>query len=91
MKKTVLLTGASGAVGLETLKELIQHKEQYAIRVLDVRNKRTEQALRPFGKDAEICWADLTDRAAVQACVTEVDQVIHLAAIIPPLADRHRA
>jgi nucleoside-diphosphate-sugar epimerase len=91
MKKIVLLTGAAGAVGLETLKELIRRKDQYTIRVVEVRNKRTERVLRPFYKDAEICWVDLTESAAVEACVKDVDRVIHLAAIIPPLADRQPA
>ncbi len=88
MKTIVLLTGAAGAVGLETLKELIRHKDQYHIRVIEVRNPRTEKALRPYRKEVEICWVDLTDRAAVKACVTDVEKVIHLAAIIPPRADR---
>ncbi|CAG0934909.1 3 beta-hydroxysteroid dehydrogenase/Delta 5--_4-isomerase [Thermoflexales bacterium] len=91
MKKIVLLTGAAGAVGLETLEELIRRKDQYTVRVIEVRNRRTERTLRPFRQEAEICWVDLTDRGAVEACVQDVDRVIHLAAIIPPLADRQPA
>jgi nucleoside-diphosphate-sugar epimerase len=87
MKKTVLLTGAAGAVGYEALKELV-HRECYAIRVFEVRNKRTEKALRPFQAEVDICWGDLADRASFETCVNDVDAVIHLAAIIPPLADR---
>jgi nucleoside-diphosphate-sugar epimerase len=87
MKKTILLTGAAGAVGYETLKELV-HRERYAIRVLEVRNKRTEKALRPFHAAVDLCWGDLTDQASFETCVNDIDAVIHLAAIIPPLADR---
>jgi nucleoside-diphosphate-sugar epimerase len=91
MKKTVLLTGAAGAVGTEALRELVRRKDRYAIRVLEVRNPRTEEVLRPVQGDAEIQWIDLTDRAALASCVQKVDGVIHLAAIIPPLADHQPA
>ena len=87
MKKTILLTGAAGAIGLETLRELARHHDQYTIRVLEVRNKRAEKILHPFNSAVEICWGDLTDRASFEACVAGVEAVIHLAAIIPPLAD----
>jgi nucleoside-diphosphate-sugar epimerase len=91
MKKTILLTGAAGAIGLETLRELVRRKDQYTIRALEVRNKRTEKILRPFQDEVEICWGDLTDRFSFEARLIEVDAVIHLAAIIPPLADQQPA
>jgi hypothetical protein len=89
--KTILLTGAAGAVGAEALRELVRRRDRYAIRVWEVRNPRTEKALRPFRDDVEVQWVDLTDRPALAACVHQVDSVIHLAAIIPPLADRQPA
>jgi nucleoside-diphosphate-sugar epimerase len=89
--KTILLTGAAGAVGVEALRELVRRRDRYAIRVWEVRNPRTEKALRPFRDAVEIQWVDLTDRPALAACVDQVDSVIHLAAIIPPLADRQPA
>jgi nucleoside-diphosphate-sugar epimerase len=89
--KTILLTGAAGAVGQEALRELVCHKDRYAIRVVEVRNPRTEKTLRPFRDAVEIRWVDLTDRAEVDSCVQNIDAVIHLAAIIPPLADHQPA
>jgi nucleoside-diphosphate-sugar epimerase len=91
MKKTILLTGAAGAIGLETLRELVLRKNQYTIRALEIRNKRTEKILQPFNGEVEICWGDLTDRASFEAQVIDVEAVIHLAAIIPPLADHQPA
>jgi nucleoside-diphosphate-sugar epimerase len=85
--KNVLLTGAAGAVGQEALRELARRKDQYMVRVVEVRTPRTEQALQPFRADADIRWVDLTDRAAVDSCVQGIDAVVHLAAVIPPLAD----
>jgi nucleoside-diphosphate-sugar epimerase len=89
--KNILLTGAAGAVGQEALQELVRRKDRYTVRVVEVRNPRTEKALRPFRDDADIRWVDLTDRAAVDSCAPDIDAVIHLAAIIPPLADQRPA
>jgi nucleoside-diphosphate-sugar epimerase len=89
--KTILLTGAAGSVGLEALRELVRRKDRYAIRVLEVRSPRTEKTLRPFRREVEIQWADLASEASLAVCVRNVDSVIHLAAIIPPLADRQPA
>ena len=89
--KLILLTGAAGAVGQEALRELARRKDRYALRVVEVRNPRTEKVLRPFCNDADIRWVDLTDRAALEACAQGVDGVIHLAAIIPPRADHQPA
>jgi nucleoside-diphosphate-sugar epimerase len=73
------------------LRELVRRRDQYAVRVLEVRNKRTEKNLQPFNGAVEIYWGDLTDRASVEACARDADAVIHLAAIIPPLADHQPA
>ncbi len=88
MKQTILLTGASGAIGRETLRELVKRKDRYTIRALDLRHDRSEKVLTPFAGDAELCWGDLTEPASFEAYTEDVDVVIHLAAIIPPLADR---
>ena len=82
-----MLTGASGAVGEETLKELVSRRDRYHIVAFDLKNKNTERILRPFAKHIEIVWGDITNRATVDALVKGVDFVIHLAAVIPPLAD----
>ena len=89
--KTVLLTGAAGSVGLRTLCELVRRTDRYTLRALEVRTPRTEKILRPFRHEVEIHWVDLANRASLETCVRNVDGVIHLAAIIPPLADRQPA
>jgi nucleoside-diphosphate-sugar epimerase len=88
MKKVILLTGAAGTVGRETLRELAQRVDRYDIRVLELRTPQTEKVLHPYCDGADIRWVDLTDQLAVDANVCGVDAAIHLAAIIPPLADR---
>ncbi len=47
--------------------------------------------LRPHRERLDILWGDLRDPATVERAVDGVDVVIHLAALIPPAADRHPA
>lgn len=86
MKKRILLTGASGTVGLETLKHLVQNPN-YVITVFDVKTPKSVKKLTPFFKRVEIVYGDIASISAVENISRNKDVVIHLAAIIPPLAD----
>jgi nucleoside-diphosphate-sugar epimerase len=82
----VLLTGAFGNVGLSTLKELI--KRNHDIRVFDIRTKRNKRYANKYKKDIEVVWGDLRNNSSVERAISDRDIVIHVAAIIPPLADK---
>ncbi len=84
-KKNILLTGASGTVGYQVLTQLYEKKEQYSITVFD---KKTKTALKKFKKfkDIQIIYGDITDEKSLKPACVNADAVIHLAAIIPPLA-----
>jgi nucleoside-diphosphate-sugar epimerase len=87
MRKTILLTGATGSVGIETLRELIRQREGYQIRVLCLDAPQERKILGPYLNQIQTIWGDLRDPAAVERAVLGVDVVLHVAAIIPPLAD----
>ena len=76
----ILLTGAFGNVGLSTLKELLNN--DYNVRVFEVYNKKNRRIAKKFKNQVEIIWGDLRNKDDVNSGV-----IIHLAAIIPPLAD----
>ena len=84
----ILLTGAFGNVGTSTLKELIK-KEKHSIRCFDIPTKVNKKKAKNFNKckEVEIFWGDLTNQNDVMKAVEGVDFVIHLGAIIPPLAN----
>ena len=86
LKLKVLLTGAFGNVGLSTLKELL--RRNYDVRIFDIKNKRNRRLAHKFKNQAEIFWGDLRNPKDVELAVTGCDVIIHVAAIIPPLADR---
>lgn len=86
VKLKVLLTGAFGNVGLSTLKELL--KRNYDVRIFDIKNKRNQHLAYKFKNQIEINWGDLRNPKDVELAVSGCDVIIHVAAIIPPLADK---
>lgn len=82
----VLVTGAFGLVGGQTVKELLTGGVRVtATDLATPANRKAADALRGDTRLA-VDWVDLTDPAAVAAMIAEVapDTVIHLAAVIPP-------
>jgi len=84
----VLLTGASGAVGTHTIREILERGVVDELRLFDLRTKRSRAALSPWRDRVEVCWGDLRDPDDVARAAEGVDVAIHLGAIIPPLADQ---
>ena len=83
----VLLTGAFGNVGLSTLEELI--KKGYKVRVFDIKTKDNLRISKKYKGRVEIIWGDIRRQEDVEKAVKGQDVVIHIAAIIPPLADKN--
>jgi nucleoside-diphosphate-sugar epimerase len=81
--ETVLVTGAFGLVGSQTVRRLVADGRRVVATDLDVPANRRAAALLP--SDA-VRWADLTDPDAVAQLLRAVSPaaIIHLAAIIPP-------
>ena len=84
----ILVTGGAGSVGLEVLKELYQHKKWYQVKVLERNTPGILRKLKPYRKDFKLIMGDLCDPDILQKATSDIDFVIHLAAVIPPLADR---
>lgn len=82
----ILITGAAGSVGYETLKQLVD--KNYEVTVLELENKKTKKRLKPFLDKAKIVYGSINDFELVNKLVKNQEVIIHLAAIIPPLADK---
>ena len=84
----ILLTGAFGNIGESTL--LVLFEKDYEIRCFDVKTDRNERVSRKLnGKGKfETVWGDILDTSHVDTIVEDVDCVIHLAGIIPPLSEK---
>lgn len=85
-KLNVLLTGASGTIGSEVLAQLADNSD-VALTVFDVKTKKAEKIFKPFYSKVRFLYGDITNKADLDNAVKNQDVVIHLAGIIPPLAD----
>ncbi|MFX1454159.1 MAG: NAD-dependent epimerase/dehydratase family protein [Promethearchaeota archaeon] len=83
----ILLTGAFGNVGLSTLTELLTR--DYNIRIFELKNRKNRRIALKFKNHVEIIWGDLTNLKDVERAIQGCNVVIHVGAIIPPLADRY--
>jgi nucleoside-diphosphate-sugar epimerase len=86
----VLLTGAFGNVGRSTLDALIARG--HSVRIFDVDSPHNRKSAHSYEDhpSVEITWGDLRrSEDILHACSQDIDVVIHVAAIIPPLADKN--
>ncbi len=90
-KKKVLLTGATGNMGIEGLKQLLSEKDKYDIVVLALPTPKDKKILSKYLKDdcVSVVWGDLTDYKAVKQAVESVDIVLHVGGMVSPAADYH--
>ena len=89
-KKTIFLTGASGKMGQEGLKHLLQQRDRFTIVALVLPTDREKKLMSAYAHEPglKIVWGDLTNYADVLCCVTGADYILHVAALVSPLADQ---
>ncbi len=88
-KKTVLLTGPTGNMGRETLKQLYASKK-YNLVLFSMPDKLSRVLLARYeiDKSVKIIWGDLTNFNDVQKAAAGADIVLHVGALVSPAADR---
>ena len=84
--KRVLVTGASGVIGIQTIKYLLS-EGKYEITALDLRNKSNYKKLKKYRRRINIIYGDINDKVLIEALVKDQDYIIHLASVLPPIAD----
>lgn len=89
--KKIFVTGTTGTMGGEALKQLLDRRDHFKVITLarDSKKNRTFMEQYRDEKNLEVVWGDLTHYEDVLKCVTGSDYVIHCAAFISPAADRH--
>jgi nucleoside-diphosphate-sugar epimerase len=87
----ILLTGASGTVGKEVLRQLCESGAESEITVFDLKTKYSKSLFRKYAERINVFFGDLSAKNDISKVCSDKDIVIHLAAIIPPLADKDPA
>lgn len=86
-KLNILLTGGTGAVGSELLRQLDASSRLDGVSVLVRDTKRTRKVLKPFGDKIKVFYGDITNAEIVKSALKNQDVVVHLAALIPTVED----
>ena len=84
----VLITGGAGRVGLTVCRAFMENG--YRVRVFDLNTARNRRAVRELPGGAEIFWGDVARKESVRLAMEYVDAVVHMAAVLPPLAYENR-
>ena len=85
----VLVTGATGGMGYETLKSMVDDLPAYDIVLLARGSEKNRKKLAAAeGLDhVSVIWGDLNDHDSVYEAVAACDMVFHIAAFVSPQAD----
>ncbi len=88
-KKTIFLTGASGNMGGETLRQLLDRSDRFRVKALVLPSDAETPTIKRFQghRNLEIVWGDLTRYEDVLRGVSGADQVLHIGGLVSPLAD----
>lgn len=90
-KKVLLLTGATGSMGTEAMKQILTRADHFRLRVLVRPSEKNAKIMKEFqsNPDLEIVWGDMTDYNDVLRGVAGADYVLHVGAFISPEADKY--
>jgi nucleoside-diphosphate-sugar epimerase len=83
----VLVTGAFGRLGQEGLERLLL--EGHSVIAFDLRNRRNRREARRFEGRVHTVWGDIRKLEDISPCVENCDAIIHNAAILAPLSEKH--
>jgi nucleoside-diphosphate-sugar epimerase len=83
----ILLTGGAGRLGCSICKALL--RENVTVRIFDLNTPRNRKGVKKLKGDVEVHWGDVTQPGRVREALDGVDMVVHMAAILPPLAYEH--
>jgi len=78
----VLLTGALGNIGSNTVDALLA--EGHDVVAFELESRRARKLAARFDERVHVVWGDITDAASVRAALDGMDAVVHLAAIVNP-------
>ncbi len=87
----IAMTGTSGQMGREALKQSLELPEVEWVRILLTKKKRNDKLAKAlqkkYGARIQIVRGQLSERSVCDALVKDAEIVVHMAAVIPPASD----
>jgi nucleoside-diphosphate-sugar epimerase len=83
-KMRVLITGGAGRLGINVCKAFLQDGLQ--VRVFDLDTPHNRKSIKKLHGKTEFLWGDITQPDSVRKALEGIDAVVHMAAILPPVA-----
>ena len=75
-------------MGQETLKQLLARSSRFQVRALIRDSKKNRTLMKKYAcPSLEIVWGDMADYDTILKCVTGSDYVLHIGAMVSPMAD----
>ena len=90
MAHKILLTGASGGIGYAVFQQLLRTKK-YSLSIFIRESRKNIKRFTPYQDEINIIYGDLTNSDDLHQINELYDVVIHLAAIIPPIAYKSKS
>lgn len=90
--KIVAITGGSGNMGSEAVKQLAETGQYICLVFLRKKKnniKLAKKLKRKYGSNIEILFGDLTSYEDCKKLIRNSDYLIHCGAVIPPYSDHH--
>ena len=90
-RKTVFITGATGTMGLETVKRFLTRQDRFKLKLLVFDSKKDRRIITPYrrNKNVKVYYGNLKDPDLVEKCVQGSDYVLHIGAMVSPMADKY--
>lgn len=85
MKKTVLITGALGNLGLMCVQQALQ--QGYKVRGLDLDSANNRKLAATLSHEVEILFGDINDESLLEKAIQGVDAIIHNVSLLPPMTE----
>lgn len=88
-KKIVFMTGATGIMGQETMKQLLSRSTRFRVRALARPTEKNKALMKKYMcPSLEILWGDMADYDTIKRGVDDADYVLHIGAMVSPAADQ---
>ncbi len=89
-KRVVFVTGGTGIMGQETIKQLLSRRNRFKVRAIARRSEKNKALMRKMADpNLEVIWGDMADYDTILKGVSGADYVLHIGAMVSPEADKY--